>query len=77
MSATKRLQKALKTMTTEQMVNLLEARRKELDVQKNPMIRSSLKAQIGMLEQALKPLPSCGSPDCPGCVNCGRGQSNR
>ena len=23
------------------------------------------------------PLPSCGSSGCPGCVNCGRGTSNR
>jgi hypothetical protein len=21
--------------------------------------------------------PNCAAPDCPGCVNCGRGQSNR
>ena len=25
----------------------------------------------------MRPLPSCGSTDCPGCVNCGRGMSNR
>ena len=27
--------------------------------------------------QELRPLLSCGSSDCPGCVNCGRGMSNR
>lgn len=27
--------------------------------------------------RAMRPLPSCGSSDCPGCVNCGRGMSNR
>ena len=24
-----------------------------------------------------QPLPKCGAAECPGCVNCGRGQSNR
>jgi hypothetical protein len=27
--------------------------------------------------KAQRPLLSCGMSDCPGCINCGRGMSNR
>lgn len=52
MSATKALRKRLKTMTTEQKANLLEALRKELALCKNPMIRSSIQQRISMIEVA-------------------------
>ena len=33
--------------------------------------------KLKQVAEEMRPLPACGSSQCPGCVNCGRGRSNR
>lgn len=52
MSHTKELRKKLSTMTLSEMENLILTLQPQLEAEKNPMIRSSLRQRISMIRKA-------------------------